>query len=604
MGNGLSATMSRMLAWGVLSLAFAVPMAWATGTDEAMDATAQSRADPAVWGVYARLLDQRWSAVDGGTILFQWSRPGQEMVETMVGSSLAPKRIERGSKPGELYYADSSTGLKFRYVGAVQPDGSVLFEHQGIMKTAFRVLINADGLMEHQWVKVKDGQVTVRDRYTRQYRNVGAESPARVAATPVEGASPDSATTLTAGPLVHTSAAVVAASPDTLQATFGDLVRYAGQRLVGRTMQLEIQWLGDDALAIQFYGASGNPWRRYVVRRSPNKPGALVLAESPFGNARMHAQRNADGSLFVDSQEDWFHGWRYTYLFQATPDGLMATFNNEFKNGLRLTLSSMGGTTNEKTLYKPYTEEAAVEAAVAARMKAHNDRIAAENQRREQQLHDARVAAAFSGLVQGMSQGMDSHAQAREAQQAFLDETAVRAQVIAEMRQEQRLEQAGAGRDAATAPQPASETGRPVADGRAASGESAVKNDTPAASAGAAIVVAGQPGAPSAVARPASNTWTPHALCMYIGPTRKHEDETTATIYFSRVTRFEVEGPFPQGAVENNFVADLRARYGDAGLGSPVCHVGTEAEMAEARRHQDTVRPRYQKESTGIALRL
>ena len=101
MGNGLSATMSRMLAWGVLSLAFAVPMAWATGTDEAMHAPAQSRADPAVWGVYARLLDQRWSAVDGGTILFQWSRPGQEMVETMVGSSLAPKR-SRSSTAAQL----------------------------------------------------------------------------------------------------------------------------------------------------------------------------------------------------------------------------------------------------------------------------------------------------------------------------------------------------------------------------------------------------------------------------------------------------------------------------------------------------------------------
>lgn len=581
----------------------------ARATDVAAEATAQSNADPAVWGVYARLLNVRWQRLDENlepvaesTIwTFQWSKPGQEMIETASGAHVVLRRIERGSEPGELFYWDRSSGLERRYVGTVQPDGAVLFVHKGIVTTAFRVLVNAEGRMEHQWVKLKDGQVSVRDRYTRFYRNVGDEAATQVAATTTDGAT---RITLPAGePAVATAAAP--ASPDELHETFGDIVRYAGQRLVARTYQIEVQLKGNDALVIQYYSASGVPGRRYDVRRSPKKPGELVLVESAYGNDRMKAQRNSDGSLFVESQEGWTQGYRVTRLFESTERGLKSTFSSEYKNQLRITISSMGRN-DDVDFFKPYTDELAIEAEVAARMKVESDRIAAENRRREQREHNDRVAAAFSGFVQGMSQGMASNNQAYEQQQAFLSETAVRAQVIAEMRQKQlqreaRAANANVSAQAARATAPGAvagaSNGEPPAKGESTSGSSS------ASRAGSGAIVVEEKPAPPVAPKPVDKSRVLHMMCMFIGPTKQYEKDHTATLYFSQVTRFEVVGALSLGPPAENFGADLRARYGDVGLGLPVCDTGTEQEMAEARSRQDTIRPRYKKESTGIPLR-
>ena len=559
-------------------------------------------ADPALWGVYAQLLDRQWKSSSSDIVtIFSWSTPGKEIEQSFIGSGAAPRKIELGGKPGELVYWDRSTGLKVRYIGTIQEDGAVLFESDTLLKTAFRLSLTADDLLEYQWVKVKDGQVVkVHKGSVLRYQGLAAPEEMPVAATVASAAaagsvSPVANPRVSAGEVVGPAPATTRGMPlpaSGQQDAFGNLLRHAGQRLVGDTDALEVSLAGNDALAIQYYTADGRPGRRYLVKKSTAKPGELVLAESPFGSDRMRAQRNADGSLFLEAQDGWLQGWRYTTLFRDTPDGLVTTFNSEFKNQLRITLSGMGGTTDKHSLYKPFTEERAVEAAVAARLSAESERIARQNQLREQEQRNANVAAAFGGFAQGVSQGAADHAQVQRQQQDFLDETAIRAQVVADMRQ--RNLQRGMQNIGQVAS---------VGDGTAKAGPVAgISTETSASQ--ASITVAKASPAPGQVAATQAKAWTTHVACMYIGPTRNSEDGSGGVLYFSSATPFEISGSgFSLDPVQENFMADLRARYGDVGPGGALCQTGTAQVAAEARSNQSTVRPYFKQVDTGIAAR-
>ena len=591
MGSWLSVMAATARVLLLLSVVVAIP-----------PAKAAQAADPALWGVYAQLLDRQWKSPTTDIVTtFSWLTPGKEIEQSFIGSGAAPRKIELGDKPGELVYWDRSTGLKVRYIGTVQEDGTVLFESDTMIKTAFRLSLTADDLLEYQWVKIKDGQVVkVHKSSVLRYQGLAGPGEKPVATTVASAAgtgpaSPVAATRLNtaevAGP-APVEARNVPLPASAQQDAFGNLLRYAGQRLVGDTDALEISLAGNDALAIQYYTADGRPGRRYLVKKSTAKPGELVLAESPFGSDRMRAQLNADGSLFLEAQDGWLQGWRYSTLFRDTPGGLATTFNSEFKNQLRITLSGMGGMTDQRSLYKPFTEERAIEAAVAARVSAENERIARQNQLREQEQRNANVAAAFGGFAQGVSQGAADHAQAQNQQQDFLDETAIRAQVVADMRQRSLQGEAQEAGQVASA-------GDGAVEAMPAAGISAESSASKAS-----ITVATASPAPKQVAATKSKTWTTHVACMYIGPTRSSEDGSGGVVYFSSATPFEISGSgFSLDPVQENFMADLRARYGDVGPGGALCQTGTAQVAAEAQSNQSTVRPYFKQVDTGIAAR-
>jgi len=220
---------------------------------------------------------------------------------------------------------------------------------------------------------------------------------------------------------------------------FSKLFRLAGQRLISETNQVEIQRVNDDNLIVQFYTADGRKGRAYRVGTASPGSDSLVLHESPYGNNRLKAELRPGGALFVDAQDGWLDGWRYTHLFELKGDGLVSTFNAEYKNQVRMTVRRSERTIDERRTYRPLTEERVVAAVVAEKLEDERARIERENRRRQQQDRDAQVAAVFGGFAQGMSSAAADYAESRQLQQEFLDETAIRAKAIADYRQQQQL---------------------------------------------------------------------------------------------------------------------------------------------------------------------
>ncbi len=416
--------------------------------------------EAAAWGPYGQLVGRSWSMEGGYRVSWQWLAPGRELSELWVstkdGKVVQTNVIRPGAQAGQLVLNSSLLAMNLSWQGRVQADGAVVWARDGLIKLPYRLRIDADGIVRYEGVKLKDEQVTeVKYAYVlTPAEAVGNAVVATAAASPAV-ANPVATPATATAPAQVMPAAVPAAvasvpvadplpppPPPTPAELYGPLAAYIGQRMIGETTQLELLLVGDDTLVIQFYTASGRAGGRYRIQPSREQPGTLELLENPFGkNARAKAQLRADGSLHLDSLDGWIQGWRYQYDFKPTADGIATTFNSEFKNQLRITIDSMGGTDNERGLYRPMTEERAVEAVVAARIKAENDRIARENRIRQQEERNAQVAAAFSGFVQGMSGAMADNNRQRAQQQAFLDETAIRAQAIADYRQQQQAQQ-------------------------------------------------------------------------------------------------------------------------------------------------------------------
>ncbi|MCR6664018.1 MAG: cell envelope integrity protein TolA [Luteimonas sp.] len=402
-------------------------------------------ADPATWGVYARLLGTELFADDGMYRAWRWAEGG-EIVEDR--GNQGTYQIARDGEGGLLLKQRGNPSWRGTIAadGAVtwtMPTGGRLLNALGGLAASddrpYRVRTDGDGaIIEHVRMRGHEVEAVAAGTSFRGTLPDPGDALPRVAraASPASPAAIAPANAVTSTPAPHVAAGATATTQP--PALFDALFRHAGKRLVGGTSQLEIQRVDNDTLIVQFYTADGRRNGFYRIARSARRPDRLTLEDSRFGKNRREAELRPGGALFVESQDGWAHGWRYTYLFEPTTDGVVATFNSHFKNQLRITLSGMGGTTDERTVYLPLTEQRVADAVVATRVQAERERISRENRRREQQERDAMVAAVFSGLTQGVSSAMADQARDRERQQQFLDETAIRAQAIAEHRQREQ----------------------------------------------------------------------------------------------------------------------------------------------------------------------
>ena len=125
--------------------------------DPAASNTLAYTADPAIWGVYARLAGRRTEAVAGTyTLAWVWTKPGEELVEQWLdgtGRVAHTNTVTPTGKPSQLLQRGSYLGGK-EWLGVVGADGRVTYVGRGLMKKPYVVDVSSDGLFRMLRTKV------------------------------------------------------------------------------------------------------------------------------------------------------------------------------------------------------------------------------------------------------------------------------------------------------------------------------------------------------------------------------------------------------------------------------------------------------------------
>lgn len=116
-------------------------------------------ADPAVWGVYARLAGRQSVPVPGAYYLaWVWSKPGEELVEQYrdaTGRVVHTNTITPTGQPGGLRQRASYLGGK-EWLGRVGEGGRVAYVGRGLFKVPFVVEVSPDDVFQMRRAKVND----------------------------------------------------------------------------------------------------------------------------------------------------------------------------------------------------------------------------------------------------------------------------------------------------------------------------------------------------------------------------------------------------------------------------------------------------------------
>lgn len=195
-------------------------------------------ASPEVWGDYAEVAGRTARASERSYQLrWRWTTPGRELVEEYWqpdGSGIAhTMTLTPGTEPGTLVLQSSALGNKI-WNGTLQPDGTVLFIGQGMLKLPYVAGLSEDGAWDVRRVKL-DGDRIASVKPADAYNHfllegdvAGAVAAARVpdmpppaapAGTPagvvaVSGAVPGDAAPGTSAPAETTVATAAPTEPD------------------------------------------------------------------------------------------------------------------------------------------------------------------------------------------------------------------------------------------------------------------------------------------------------------------------------------------------------------------------------------------------------
>ncbi|UHQ18786.1 hypothetical protein LVB87_11395 [Lysobacter sp. KIS68-7] len=124
--------------------------------DLASNASAYA-ADPAIWGVYARLAGRRTEVVaDSYTLAWVWTKPGEELVEQWLdgtGRVAHTNTVTPTGKPSQLLQRGSYLGGK-EWLGVVGADGRVTYVGRGLLKKPYVVDVSPDGVFRMLRTKV------------------------------------------------------------------------------------------------------------------------------------------------------------------------------------------------------------------------------------------------------------------------------------------------------------------------------------------------------------------------------------------------------------------------------------------------------------------
>lgn len=150
-----------------------------------------TEADPAVWGVYAKLLGRTWEAPGKYSVTVNWAVPGEIITETWISPTTRTVEgtvtVTRGAQPGELVAKSSPVPMK--WTGRIVDADTVVFERAFPPRLAYRISYGAAGF-DHQRVKLDGGAVvavTASDHYTATVVPGAAPVPGETRTSVAEG---------------------------------------------------------------------------------------------------------------------------------------------------------------------------------------------------------------------------------------------------------------------------------------------------------------------------------------------------------------------------------------------------------------------------------
>ncbi|WP_372016948.1 hypothetical protein [Pseudoxanthomonas sp. 10H] len=273
----------------------------------------QAPADPAVWGVYAEVLNRQWQADDGSRLVVSWVTPGEELLERAPGTYRIPARIRRDAATGTLRYREDDLFTP-TFIGRVQPDGSVQFENDTLFKTGFRMVLTAEGELQYQWLKFKGGQATVNPKYSRSYRNPDGAPATALAAAPslpppaLPSSPPPVDARAAAGQETGTRAAA-AIAPAAPQAPAGaHPVRViTGSETLQGTFTRGISATDNEGRWYDCYLVRAQPGDRWEIRvRVREEKASIRLAQGPVADCGQASEMGkTDG---VSGKSGWWSG--------------------------------------------------------------------------------------------------------------------------------------------------------------------------------------------------------------------------------------------------------------------------------------------------------
>lgn len=280
--------MTRLL-FGLLACAL-----WLFGFAARAEESAQVQADPALWGVYSQLVGTTRQAGERGyRVAWSWSRPGEEIVEQWLipGSNKLShsQTLKLGGQPGELILTTFGNGT---WNGTIQPEGSILFTRDGLLKSSYHIGLAADGYLETRRVKLKDGQIVTMDAAPKHARFALVDASSSVMAAGLPAATATSQPDAAVGTVASAQSAPV--DPHADPSIWGHYARIVGREWHG-FYHVSVRWStpGAEMVEVWKYGpmkplAEGQTIRTITIRPD-SKPGrlrAIVVGSDMAGEYR------------------------------------------------------------------------------------------------------------------------------------------------------------------------------------------------------------------------------------------------------------------------------------------------------------------------------
>jgi len=385
-------------------------------------------ADPAKWGVYAKLPGvERQAGPDGYRLRWRWVKPNEELAEEYIvprtGLVASTNTITLGARPGTLVVTGTFGAGTKTWNGTVLPDGSVDFIVQGILATPYRAVLLEDGSFEMRRLKLDKGVVaSVKPAKARDHYSPvdGASATPVVAAAPI--ASPASS--------VATSVPVVSPTPpaaapaSTIVAPvrdFGFLERHVGHQLVSDKYTLDIYREGN-GLAFHMGDAGGYRTRRWVVTLA-GATGTYLLTETTFPTpvkSRL-AYFDESGALYLEYSDE---SYRYMNRFSASDDSVLV----ETRIAERRRFGGYGAYDAWiPHRYGPATEDALRLAAMRNAEQKQAEQREEQEARERKRERDEQWANNMNALNQGLQNALADATASEQQSRAALDATLQRA---------------------------------------------------------------------------------------------------------------------------------------------------------------------------------